>query len=145
MIYNEIQHLKVQDKIRNILGPICKLWYTIERSENSVDGDFEVDLQDIKQFIEQTILMIGQASYSVSYYRRFNVLMALTEPSKMSKDMIKNESELLQSSDAKLFGKDFRKHMVETTKSKKQASFEKTIQQALLIRPFPPNTTKEWW
>ena len=37
-----------------------------------------VDLKEIQEFVEQTVLLLGQVSKSISYYRRFYILLALT-------------------------------------------------------------------
>ena len=38
----------------------------------------EVDLKEIQGFVEQTVLLLGQASNSVNYHRKSDLLLALT-------------------------------------------------------------------
>ena len=70
--------------------------------------------------MEQTVLLLGQVSNSISYYNRFYMLLALTNSSQQSKQMLREDSELLQKSDKNLFGKKFRENIWHTSKSKKQ-------------------------
>ena len=75
----------------------------------------EVDLKEIQEFVEQTILLLGQASNSISYYRRFYMLLALTNSPQQSKQMLREDSELLQKNDKNLFGKKFRENIWHTS------------------------------
>ena len=67
----------------------------------------EVDSKEIHEFVGQTVLFLGQASSSISYYRRFYMLFALTSSSQKSKQMLREDSEFLQKNNKNLFGKKF--------------------------------------
>ena len=66
------------------------------------------------------LLFLGQASSSISYYRRFYMLFALTSSSQQSKQMLREDSEFLQKNNKNLFGKKFDENIWQTFKSKKQ-------------------------
>ena len=76
-------------------------------------------MNDIQTFIEQTILMVGQSSNTVTYHRRYSLLNALMNSSTQSKETLKEKKDLVQKHDKKLLGKKFRKHIVEVTKERK--------------------------
>ena len=80
----------------------------------------EADLKEIQEFVEQTVLLLGQASNSISYYRRFYMLLALTNSPQQSKLMLREDLEILQKNDKNLFGKKLRENIWYTSKSKKQ-------------------------
>ena len=66
--------------------------------------------------MEKIVLLQGQASNSISYY----MLLALTISPQQSKQMLREDSELLQKNDKNLYRKTFRENIWHTSKSKKQ-------------------------
>ena len=66
-----------QSKIRDVLGPICRLWTIIEKAatqENSEEKEDQVSLEDSTRFIAKSAMLLGQAKNKVAYFRRLNVL-----------------------------------------------------------------------
>ena len=66
----------VQSKMRDVLGPICRLWTIIEKAvtqENSEKKADQVSLEDIIRLIEKSVMLLGQ----VLYFRRLNILNVL--------------------------------------------------------------------
>ena len=110
---------KLQSKILTIKGPLSKVWYTVEESLAKGYRKFHVD--EISQYIDQTILLIGQAFNSVSYNRRMNVLIGVGTEKAKAKNTLKNQASLLKEDSKELFYKSFRKHMVATAKTKKES------------------------
>ena len=53
------------------------------------------DLKKIQKFVEQIVLLLRQASNSISCYR-FYMLLTLTNSTQQSKHMLREDSELLQ-------------------------------------------------
>ena len=111
---------KIQGRNRSVMGPLSKIWTAVESARLSQEDSVEVDLKEIKEFVEQTVLLLGQASNSISYYRRFYMLLALTNSPQQSKQMLREDSELLQKNDKNIFRKKFRENIWHTSKSKKQ-------------------------
>ena len=65
----------VQSKIRDVSGPICRLWTIIEKAatqENSEEKKNQVSLEDIIRLIEKSVMLLGQANNKVLYFRRLN-------------------------------------------------------------------------
>ena len=110
---------KLQSKILTIMGPLSKVWYTV--GESLAGGSREFDVDEMSQYIDQTILLIGQALNSVFYSRRMNVLIGVGTENVKAKNTLKNQASLLEEDSKELFGKSFRKHMVATAKAKKES------------------------
>ena len=75
-----------------------------------------IDLDDIRAYIEKTVLLLGQTSNYLTYFRRYNILAALTCPAQQSKEILREEADLLQRHDRDLFGKKFSEHLVASAK-----------------------------
>ena len=69
---------KFHGRNRSVMGPLSKIWTAVDSTRLSLEDSVEVDLKEIQDFVEQTALLLGQASNSISYYRRFYMLLALT-------------------------------------------------------------------
>ena len=72
------------------MGPLSKIWYTVE--ESLVGNSRNFDVEEMSQYIDQTILLIGQVFNSVSYSRRIEMG---TEKVK-AKNALKNQASLLE-------------------------------------------------
>ena len=79
-----------------------------------------IELNKEKEYVEQSILLLGQATSSMTYRRGYNILSALNCAPQQSKEMLREETDLLQQQDKNLFGKKFREHLISSAKSKKQ-------------------------
>ena len=111
---------KIQGWNRSVTGPLSKVWTAVESARLFREDSVEVDSKEIHKFVGQTVLFLGQASSSISYYRRFYMLFALTSSSQQSKQMLREDSEFLQKNNKNLFGKKFDENIWQTSKSKKQ-------------------------
>ena len=107
-IWTLIAHLKKnQPKNACVMGPLSKLWMLVEEAHRSKEKQIPIDLDNIRAYIEQAVLLLDQTSNYMTYFRRYNILAALDCPGQQSNKM--------------LFGKKFSKNLVASTKSKKQA------------------------
>ena len=61
------------------MDPLSKIWTAVESARLSQEDSVEVDLKKIQEFVEQTVLILRQASNSISSYRRLYMLLALTK------------------------------------------------------------------
>ena len=59
------------------MGPLSKIWTAVELARLSQQDSVEVNLKEIQELVEQTVLLMGQAMNSISYYRRFYMLLVL--------------------------------------------------------------------
>ena len=82
------------------------------RGVTSREGGFDID--EMSQYLDQTILLIDKVFNSVSYSRRMNILIGLGTEKVKAKNTLKNQA----SEDSKeLSGKSFRKQMIATAKA----------------------------
>ena len=102
------------------MGQLLKICTAAESARLSQQDSVEVDLKEIQEFVEQITLLLVQASNSISYYRRFCMLLALTNSLQQRKQMLREDSELLQKNGKTLFREKFRENIWHTSKSKKQ-------------------------
>ena len=95
---------QVQTHISNIMGPLGKLWLTLEEVRTG-KTDTSLDLFERLKLVEQSITLMGQAKVSLTYERRLAILYRLTGDFKKAKKLLsKHESSLLESHKT-LFGK----------------------------------------
>ena len=81
---------KLEWKILTIMGLISKVWYAVEESL-AVGVDVDVEVDEMLQYIDQTILLIGQVFNSVYYNRHMNVLIGVETKKVKAKNTIKNQ------------------------------------------------------
>ena len=115
---------KVQDKVLDILGLLSKLWLMIEQvNSGSASGSSStVEMDTVLELLEKTVLLIGQCNNTITYERRKNVLLGVTGTSSSQvTSMVKEKVAFLQKHDQAPFGKDFRAHLTESLKAKKQS------------------------
>ena len=112
--------------------------------ESLARGFRKLDVDDMSQYIDQTIRLIGQAFDSVSYSRHMNVLTGVGTKKVKAKNTLKYQTCLLEEYSKELFGKSFRKHMVATAKAKKDSKevYQKGWQKAF---PKEPLITEAEW
>ena len=100
------------------MGPLSKVWLKLENAKKSDTSPLSLD--EILSLLEQTICLVGQTRNSISYHRRYTILSGVSSPQE-AKNMLKNKTELLQTTDENLFGKEFSDHLTESVKSKKSS------------------------
>ena len=87
---------KIQVWNRSVIGLLSKIWTAVESARLYQEDLVEVDLKEIQKFVEQTVLLLGQASNSISYYSKFYMMLARTNSTKQSKQMPREDSEHLK-------------------------------------------------
>ena len=106
---------KIQWKNACVMGPLSKLCMLVEEARRSKENQIAIDLDNIRAYIEKTVLLLGQTSNYITYFRSYNILAALNCPAQ-SKEMLSEEPDLLQWHDGNLFGKKFSEHLVASAK-----------------------------
>ena len=87
---------KIQKRGLSMMGPLSKVWLKLE---NAMKFDaFPLSIDEIRSLVEQTIRLLGQTSNSISYHRRYNILLNVCSPQE-AKNTLKNKVELLQTND----------------------------------------------
>jgi len=103
---------KSQIKNLDVLGPLGKLWLSVDAINNYKQGHQEgeppkLSGQEAQHLIEQAILLLGQTHNFLMYERRKNILSCLMSQNSISQ-MLKDKAETLSKSDSLLFGNEFR-------------------------------------
>ena len=76
------------------MGPLSRLSKGLEDVRNESSEAVEVPVNTFPAFIEQTTLLLGQASLSVSYARRSNILKTLLKDPRKVKTLLKEKNSL---------------------------------------------------
>ena len=111
---------RIQCKNINFMEPLSKLWLLIQNALLSQEEEVSIELNKVKEYVEQSILLLGQATNSMTYQKRYNILSTLKCAPQQSKEILREEADLLQQQDKNLFGKKFRECRISSAKSKKQ-------------------------
>ena len=121
VITTDHQMEKFQEKILQVRGPLSRLWKELENVRNESSEAVEVPVDTFTSLIEQTTLLLGQASLSISYARHLNILKTLVKGPRKAKILLTEKTVLLQEDEGYLFGKKFRSHITEIERSKKKS------------------------
>ena len=84
---------------------LSKLRLLVEDARWSKEKQITTDLANIRAYIEKTVLLLGQNSNYITYFRRYNILTTLSYPAQQSNEMLREGAELLQWHDRNLFRK----------------------------------------
>ena len=102
------------------MGPLAKLWKILEDAKQAEDEVAPISVNELLFYVEQIVLLLGQSSNAITYHRRLNVLGCIMNSLYQVKTMLKEKAALLQKHDSEMFGKKFRNHIADTTKSKRE-------------------------
>ena len=104
VITTDHQMEKLQEKILQVMGLLSRLWKGLEDVRNKTSEAVERPIDIFATLIEQTTLLLVQASLSVSYARRLNILKTLLKDPSKTKTLLKEKTALLQEDEGHLFG-----------------------------------------
>ena len=104
------------------MGPLGKLWNSINSIKDNSNPDQVIDIDVLMKHADQAVLLLGQTINSVSYNRRFAALGDIMKDSRDVKRCLKDKKDVLQQEGERgLFGKKFRKHIEDVTKTRKKS------------------------
>ena len=111
--------VKVQTKVDQAMAPLSLLWVTLEDVAKS--GNDKCDLKSIMQLVEQTVILLGQASVAADHNRRLSLLSSFfRDPRKASEILLKNKDLLVRKEGrTDLFGRKFYKALHKHAKGAK--------------------------
>ena len=120
---------------------LARLWVSLEESRQSNIESVSLSVSILIYITEQAVLLMGQTN------SRLSILSSLMNPRQV-KSLLKNKTTVLQSQYANLFGKEFRQHLVEKVKAKKQLkeAFIENIPEKynyMKTRPFRSGPSRE--
>ena len=96
---------KIQKKNIDIMGPLSKVWHALESATTAPDDEADLNIEDLLNLVQQTVLLVGQTNNTISYHRWLSALAGALKSFSHAKSMTKDKSTLLQNSGKELFGK----------------------------------------
>ena len=100
---------------------LSQLWKGLEDVRNESCEVVEIPVDTFATMIEQTTLLFGQASLSISYARCLNILKTLLKDQRKAEILLKQKTALLQEYEGHLFGKKICSHKIEIERSKEKS------------------------
>ena len=89
---------RIQGKIRDILGPLSRVWEAVSSFTTSKEEDTVFDAAEVKSALDKTVVLVGKAQCAVAHQRRLSVLEGLTSVSK-AKSLLKSNKDALENED----------------------------------------------
>jgi hypothetical protein len=111
--------LRVQRKNLEVMGPLGKLWRTLEKAKQTPDTP--CDLTALLKLVQQAVLVLGQGNVLAHYNRRLNILSRFFHDQRKASDILKQNDKLFQKTRDKLFGSSFYKALYKRAKGDKQS------------------------
>ena len=65
----------------DVMGPLCKLWESLEKASASINN--------LIKFVTQTIMLLEQTNIALSYDRRLSALDSVMKSTTQAKSMLK--------------------------------------------------------
>ena len=98
------------------------MWVMVEQVKLGSGNSSTVEMDTVLDFIEKTVLLIGQCNNTITYERRKIVLLGVIGTSSLQvASMLKEKAAFLQKHHQALFRKDFKDHLNESLTAKKQS------------------------
>ena len=76
---------KIQSKTLNIMWSLSKLFSRFDQVLAQENNMLQLDLNELTQYLEQSVMVVGQAFNVITYIRRLNVHSAVKDEQKAKK------------------------------------------------------------
>ena len=87
---------KLQQKLHDVMGPLSRLWKGLEYIKQTGPKEtVSVPTEKYIILVEQSVLLLGQVSYTIIYGGRLNILKPLIKDPKKAKHILKEKTCLL--------------------------------------------------
>ena len=110
---------RVQERIRDVMGPLAKVWLVLEDVKK--DNDTEINIEELVEWTHHSVLLLAQAMNATTYKRRIDVLKNAHGSRGAATSILKKQSDILLKSGESLFGQEFKKNNKSTLKESKDA------------------------
>ncbi|XP_062584288.1 uncharacterized protein LOC134246041 [Saccostrea cucullata] len=108
----------VQKRVSQCMGPLSRIWDEMDKAHEGTTSSMEIE--EVVNLLEKTILMIGQVNVACLYERRLNFLAKILKSTKKAKSMLR-ENETKFQDESVLFGNDFYTTLYRKSKDRKRA------------------------
>ena len=116
----------IQERDRNIFGPLSKIWDLTEAEREVLDLTDEhavASFKGVAELFEQSITLIAQSFHRTTYQRRWNILSTLIEGNTKVTDLLKDHADLLNDNEnGLLFGEKFEEILLKSSKAKRKST-----------------------
>ena len=116
---------RIHNRIRDVMGPLGSVWNAVETFRASLDNNQEdpepIDIDAIADGLQKSVMLLSQASNSVTYQRRMETLKSFVD-GKAAKNIVKQNMDNFESSTKHLFGTDFKSVLKSAAKDSKDAT-----------------------
>lgn len=113
-----------QERDRNILGPLSKLWMITEGERESMDENDEFSVSnfaEITGLFEQAMLLSAQTYQRMTFQRRYNILSTLIDNPTKVNELLKDHMEIMNDPNNKfLFGEKFEEILSKSSLTQKK-------------------------
>ena len=92
----DVTFRKIQSKNTSVMSPLSKLWMLVGEANRSKEKQISIDKDNIRAYIEKTVLLLDQTSNYIPHFRRYSIFAALHCPAQHSKKMLREDADLLQ-------------------------------------------------
>ena len=108
---------KVQTNLRNVFGPLTKLWKSVDEATDNQDE--RLKKEEVLTSLEQCITVIAKVNNDITYARRSRILNKFTRDKKKTAKTLKKYDDLFDDTEGMLFGRTFEKKLKKKGKAKK--------------------------
>ena len=122
---------RMQDNVRNILGPLTAAWTGLEAEKP--------DIENMRQHTEKAIILVGKSFHDLTTMRRYQLIDAFKKSAARTKRLL---SRVHCRKTTTLFGKSFEKRLIKMTKS---GCPTKAVAKALRETPSKPDPPARQW
>ena len=126
----------VQKRVSQCMGPLSRIWEELDEAHRGNTSKMEIG--EVVELLEKTLLMVGQVNVACLFERRLNFLVKIVKSTKKAKVMLRDSENQLQD-EKTLFGNDFYSVLDRKAKNRKRAremSREMTNKKARTDQPF---------
>ena len=79
--------MRMQDNVRNILGPLTAAWTGLEQDQPTIEKMREHN-ENMRQQTEKAIILVGKAFFDMTTMRRFSLIDALKKSASRTKRLL---------------------------------------------------------
>ena len=68
---------KLQNKMRDVMGLLAKLWKILEDAKQAEDEAVQFSVNELLFYVDQIALLLAQSSSAITYHRKLNFLRCI--------------------------------------------------------------------
>ena len=128
--------MDIHDKVSHVFDPLSRLWGIMQEEKEAAIQELSENNGDcspmlaVSSLFEQSILLLGKAFITTSYFRRKNVFEILIDGKSKVKEILREQSDSLNdASNQFLFGEHFENEFSKSVNAKQKSKAQFTSLQ----------------